>query len=94
MTTIDPATARLDAETYDLRLYGGKARDGGAIWYEVSVSIARLEGAGGKPGPVHEIVFIKRPGKIGQGLDAAFRDLGIQLSRAIQDRDPLTGAAR
>ncbi len=39
---------------------------------------------------LREIIFVSR-GKIGQGLDEMFRELGIQLSRAIQGRDPETG---
>lgn len=37
-----------------------------------------------------EMNFVTR-GKIGQGLDEMLRELGIQLSRAIQGRDPETG---
>ena len=42
-------------------------------------------------GELREIVFVGR-GKIGQGLDLMLHDLGIKLSRAIQGRDPNTGA--
>jgi len=42
-------------------------------------------------GELREIVFVGR-GKIGQGLDTMLHDLGIKLSRAIQGRDPDTGA--
>lgn len=40
---------------------------------------------------LREVVFVGR-GKIGQGLDVLLHDLGIKLSRAIQGRDPDTGA--
>jgi hypothetical protein len=39
---------------------------------------------------LREIAFVGR-GKIGHGLDDMLRELGIQLSRAIQRRDPETG---
>lgn len=41
-------------------------------------------------GHLREIVFVGR-GKIGQGLDHILHELGIQMSRAIQGRDPQTG---
>jgi len=43
-----------------------------------------------KYGHVHEIAFSSR-GTIGQGMDQMLVDLGIAVSRAIQDRDPITG---
>jgi hypothetical protein len=39
---------------------------------------------------LHEIVFVGR-GKIGHGLDQMLVDLGVQISRAIQGRDPQSG---
>jgi hypothetical protein len=39
---------------------------------------------------LREIAFVGR-GKIGHGLDDMLRELGIQLSRAVQRRDPDTG---
>ena len=38
-------------------------------------------------GCLHEINFVSR-GKVGHGIDFMFSELGIQLSRAIQGRDP------
>ena len=43
-------------------------------------------------GLLREVVFVTR-GKIGSGIDLMFHELGIKLSRAIQGRDPETGAA-
>jgi len=43
-------------------------------------------------GILREIAFVGR-GKIGGGVDALLRDLGVKLSRAIQDRSPDTGEA-
>lgn len=43
-------------------------------------------------GHVREMVFVTR-GKIGQGLDTMLTDLGIQLSRLLQRRNPETGEA-
>jgi len=73
---------RLRSETTDLTLRLGK---GGA--HRLSVSFA-YDGAG----ILREIAFVGR-GKIGHGLDDMLRELGIQLSRAIQRRDPDTGRA-
>lgn len=39
---------------------------------------------------VREVNFVTR-GKIGGGLDALLHELGIQVSRAIQRRNPQTG---
>ena len=53
--------------------------------HKLLLSIARtLDGA------VYETVFVGR-GKIGEGLDDLFHELGIKLSRAIQGRNPETG---
>lgn len=40
-----------------------------------------------RTGHLREINFVGR-GKIGQGVDQMLHELGIQLSRAIQGRDP------
>lgn len=39
---------------------------------------------------LHEVVFVGGQ-KVGTDLEMMFHDLGIQLSRAIQGRDPETG---
>ncbi len=41
-------------------------------------------------GRLHEINMVSR-GRIGGGLDLLLHDLGIKLSRAIQNRHPDTG---
>lgn len=41
-------------------------------------------------GTLHEVAFVSR-GKIGSGMDQLLVDLGIQISRAIQGRNPSTG---
>ena len=74
---------RLPSETFSLTLLwdaGGRAHE-----LDVSLVYARIGG------PLHEIVFVGR-GKIGHGLDLMLHELGIKLSRAIQGRDPATGA--
>ncbi|MFQ5535617.1 MAG: hypothetical protein ACE5EM_12440 [Sphingomonadales bacterium] len=71
---------RLPAETFALVIEPGLAID---------VSLARI----GETGALHEIVFVGR-GKIGGGLDLMLHDLGVQLSRAIQGRDPVSGDER
>ncbi len=53
--------------------------------HEIDVALAYDKGV------LHEIQFVGR-GKIGQGVDLLLHDLGVQLSRAIQGRDPVTGA--
>ncbi len=83
--TVDKATARLNAETYDLTIYAGMT-DGKQVWHQVTVSVARL-----KNGQIHEIAFVGRPGEEGSQLDLMYRNLGIQLSRVFQRRDPATG---
>lgn len=40
-----------------------------------------------RAGILREIAFVGR-GKIGHGIDALLRDLGVKLSRAIQGRNP------
>ena len=72
--TVDPSTARLDAETYELKLCG----------HIVNVSLAYHS----ETKLLHEVVFVKRPGKEGQDLHEIFHEFGIQFSRIIQGRDP------
>ena len=79
---IDKATARLPAENFTV--YLRPAED--AAPHEIVVSIARHPATN----EIHEIAFVTR-GKIGHGLDLMLQDFGIQLSRAIQNRDPETG---
>ena len=75
------AHRRLQSETVSLTL---RLREG---CHQLDVSFA-YDGAG----LLREIAFVGR-GKIGLGLDEMLRELGIQLSRAIQRRDPDTGQA-
>lgn len=42
---------------------------------------------------LREVNFVTR-GKVGHGLDAMLHQLGIQLSRVIQFRDPATGTEK
>ena len=77
MPSVDRLTARLDAENYTAVVAD----------HEIDICIART-----RDGIVHEIAFGGR-GKIGQGMDTMLTDLGIALSRAIQQRDPTTGEA-
>ena len=71
------AQNRLPAETVNLDIGGWK----------LAVSIARST----INNEVREIVFVERAGKAGSELDEKFHELGVQLSRAIQGRDPETG---
>ena len=68
---------RLASETYSIVL-----ADGG---HHLDLTIARDD-----DGSVHEVAFVTR-GKAGHGLDQMLVDLGVQISRAIQRRDPQTG---
>ena len=70
---------RLVSETVSFDLEVGEGR------HHLDLSIARDQG-----GHVRELVFVGR-GKIGHGLDAMLRDLGVKISRAIQRRNPMTG---
>jgi hypothetical protein len=72
---------RLPSETVSivLELPGGAHR--------LDVSLCR----DARTGELREIVFVGR-GKIGSGLDLMLHDLGVKLSRAIQNRHPDTGA--
>lgn len=72
-------TNRLPAETVNLNIDG----------WRLAVSLARDP----DNGEVFEVVFVVRHGKEGTELDRKFHELGIQLSRAIQGRDPETGDA-
>jgi hypothetical protein len=71
---------RLESTTVDLVIALGAGQ------HNLSVSLCYSPS-----GRLTEIAFVGR-GKIGQGLDEMLRELGIQLSRAIQGRDPQTGA--
>jgi hypothetical protein len=55
--------------------------------HEVSFAIAFHPDTG----EAFEVAFTER-GKIGQGIDLLLHDLSIALSRALQGRDPQTGA--
>jgi hypothetical protein len=74
---------RLQTETFDIDFVTGDCA------HKLAVSLARDDA-----GTLRELVFVTRPGHIGEQLDLAFRELGIQLSRCIQGRDPQTGARR
>jgi len=71
------AKNRLPAVTANLYLDG----------YEVAVSLAY----GPDTGKLREVVFVSKPGKHGSHLHSMFHELGVQLSRVIQGRDPVTG---
>jgi hypothetical protein len=70
---------RLESETYSLELQIGAGR------HHLDVCIAR-----DKEDQVREVNFVSR-GKIGGGLDLLLHELGIQVSRCIQRRSPITG---
>ena len=79
MTTV---ANRLRSQTVSLTLM----KDDAGRAHTLDVSLAYDS----KTGRLREIVFVGR-GKIGHGLDLMLHELGIKLSRAIQDRDPDTG---
>ena len=72
---------RMPSETFALDLAAGVGPDGEIVRHRFDVSLAYHGGR------LHDIIFVTR-GKIGQGLDLMFQDLGIQLSRLIQGREP------
>lgn len=78
--------ARLDCRTVSIRLEvpGAPGQENRA--HHLDVSLAYHEGR------LWELVFVGR-GKIGHGLDLMLHDLGLKISRAIQERDPETGDA-
>lgn len=77
---------RLPSETFTLALDGGALPDGTMAVQEIAVSVTHEPGTR----KVQDLIFVSR-GKIGQGLDHMLADLGICVSRIIQDRDPITG---
>ena len=74
---------RLSAETVSITI--GATED--FTGHQIAVSMA----SDPETGNLREIIFVSR-GKIGQGMDAMLHELGIKLSRAIQSRNPETGA--
>jgi len=69
--------------------------EGGARGHDITLSLG-YDPAGGDPAdpatwPLVEVGFVTR-GKVGHGVDHILQELGIKLSRAIQGRDPDTGA--
>ena len=73
---------RLRSETVDFTLH---AAPDGSETHSMTLCLAYDE-----QGALHEINIVSR-GRIGHGLDLALHDLGIRISRAIQDRNPDTG---
>jgi hypothetical protein len=67
---------RLASDTYSAVLLGG---------HLVTITVSR--DAAGHPVEV----LLTTGGKIGQAMDQMLVDLGVAISRAIQDRDPSTG---
>lgn len=70
---------RLWGENFDLRIPLGNRH------HDLTVTIARDE-----KDIAREVSFTGR-GKVGAGLDQFLLELGIQVSRAMQRRDPATG---
>jgi hypothetical protein len=70
---------RLPSETVSFSLNAGSEEE--PKLHHIDVQLAWSA-----QGVLREIAFVTR-GKIGHGLDLMFQDLGIKLSRAIQDRD-------
>lgn len=82
----EPTPRRLRSVTYGYELVitdaGGETRR-----HDLAICVARDDGL-----TPREVCFVGR-GRIGQGLDLMLVDLGIAISRALQDRDPATGEA-
>lgn len=76
---------RLPASLFTVRHGTVNANTGESSLREIDVSVAWSAN-----GQATEIVFVGR-GKIGQGIDLLLTDLGIALSRVLQNRDPNTG---
>lgn len=72
---------RLQSDTLDLRLPLGEGH------HELTVSLVYDDA-----GVLSEIAFVRR-GKSGGQIDQMLVELGVMLSRAIQNRDPHTGEA-
>jgi hypothetical protein len=75
------SSRRLRSETVSMSIEVGDGR------HLLDVSLVYDGG-----GHLHELAFVGR-GKVGLGLDLLLADLGIKVSRAIQGRNPDTGAA-
>jgi hypothetical protein len=67
---------RLNCENVDLKIAVGNGA------HHLTVALAY-----DTKGILREVNFVGR-GKIGHGIDQMLHELGIQLSRAIQGRDP------
>lgn len=74
---------RLDSRTISFQLNAGSEDEPKIHQFDVQLAYSDV-------GVLREIAFVTR-GKIGQGLDLLFQDLGIKLSRVIQGRNPDTG---
>lgn len=87
--TVPPNHNRLDGVNYTFRLpvATDTAGEPTTETLEATVSIHRDEG-----GAPIEVVCLAPPTKTGHALFVIFREFGIQLSRALQHRDPVTGA--
>lgn len=68
---------RLRSETVDLTVPLGEG------FHHLTVSLAVDSNHN-----LRELVFVRRPGRVGDPLDDMFRELGIRLSRIIQGRSP------
>lgn len=84
MSSVNPAR-RLRSETWDLEI---RLRDasGEEHVHALAVCLAVDQRYG-----LRELNFVSRS-RSGSGLDELLSELGIQLSRIIQGRNPLTGA--
>lgn len=75
---------RLKGETVSLTLEV-PAADGTTARHPLDVNLAYAP-----DGSLHEVSFVGA-GKSGHGIQYLLSDLGIKLSRILQDRDPETG---
>lgn len=74
------APRRLPSQTFNMLLQTGNGV------HNLDISIAYHP----ETGCPQEVVFVTR-GKIGQAMDHLLSDIGIGVSRALQNRDPNTG---
>lgn len=85
---MNATSRRLRSETSEVKL---RWHDSEGKWCEEEMAVCI---AVDDTGSIQEMNFVMRPGVQGATLDQMFSDLGIQLSRIIQDRDPDSGEAR
>ena len=88
--TVAPNHNRLDGHLFTFHVPVSVDQAGMPTEERMELSVWIHRTPDGKP---LEIVPVAPPTKPGQALFVTFREFGIQLSRALQWRDPVTGEA-